>query len=219
MRDKVRQVCHEELEPESIKALDHTYGEWTETLAPTCTEEGEERRDCVNCDYYETREVSENGHTYKSTVTKEATASEFGIMTYTCHCGDKYSETIDKLEPEIVGRSVAEWSAESASSIVFRSSASIEDFVEVRINGKVLSRSYYTVSEGSTVVEIKSEYLETLESGEYIIDIVSTTGIAQAKITVASNDGNIMSEYMIYAIGALALLLVLCVVIIKRRRY
>ena len=35
----------------------HTYGEWYETKAPTTTEYGEERRDCTECDHYETRQV------------------------------------------------------------------------------------------------------------------------------------------------------------------
>ncbi|MBQ7875548.1 MAG: dockerin type I repeat-containing protein, partial [Oscillospiraceae bacterium] len=35
--------------------------EWYETKAPTATEKGEERRDCENCDYYETREIDALG--------------------------------------------------------------------------------------------------------------------------------------------------------------
>ena len=35
----------------------HTYGEWYEVKAATCTEKGEERRDCAYCDAYETRET------------------------------------------------------------------------------------------------------------------------------------------------------------------
>lgn len=33
----------------------HSYGDWYETKAPTQEAEGEERRDCIDCDYYETR--------------------------------------------------------------------------------------------------------------------------------------------------------------------
>ena len=34
-------------------------------------------------------------HTYQSAVTKEATCTEAGIRTYTCSCGDQYTEEID----------------------------------------------------------------------------------------------------------------------------
>ena len=36
-------------------------------------------------------------HTYSSTVTKQATCTEDGVMTYCCDCGDAYNETIPAL--------------------------------------------------------------------------------------------------------------------------
>ena len=42
--------------------------------------------------------ITECSHTYGSEVTKDATCSKEGIMTYTCSkCGDTYTESIDKL--------------------------------------------------------------------------------------------------------------------------
>lgn len=43
------------------------------------------------------QEPEEPGHTheYQSAVTKEATCTEAGIRTYTCSCGDQYTEEID----------------------------------------------------------------------------------------------------------------------------
>ena len=40
----------------------------------------------------------EHTHKYTSKVTKAATCSAEGIMTYTCRCGDSYTEVIPKLE-------------------------------------------------------------------------------------------------------------------------
>ena len=37
-------------------------GEWTQTVAPGNESKGEERRDCANCDHYETREVEALGY-------------------------------------------------------------------------------------------------------------------------------------------------------------
>ena len=40
----------------------------------------------------------EHEHNYISEITKEATCTEAGITTYTCECGDSYTEEIPKLE-------------------------------------------------------------------------------------------------------------------------
>ena len=73
--------------------LGHDLGEWTETTAPTCTEKGEDRRDCSRCDYYETREVDALGHDYKAVVTAP-TCTERGYTTHTCsRCSDSYVDT------------------------------------------------------------------------------------------------------------------------------
>ena len=41
----------------------HEFGDWRTITEPSCTDKGEERRDCENCDHYETREVAAFGHT------------------------------------------------------------------------------------------------------------------------------------------------------------
>ena len=44
---------------ESIAALGHNLSTWTQSKAPTCTEQGEEKRTCSRCSYYETRTVKD----------------------------------------------------------------------------------------------------------------------------------------------------------------
>ena len=39
-------------------------------------------------------DILEHTHSYTSTVTKPATCTENGVKTYTCECGDSYTETI-----------------------------------------------------------------------------------------------------------------------------
>ena len=78
-----------------------------------------------------------------------------------------------------------EW--KDKETITFRSNASIQDFIEVRINGEILSNEYYTIREGSTVIELTPQYLNTLQNGNYKIEIVSKTGIATADFTISKN--------------------------------
>ena len=41
----------------------HSYGEWYTSLDPTCAAKGEERRDCENCEHYETKTIDKLAHT------------------------------------------------------------------------------------------------------------------------------------------------------------
>ena len=57
-------VCLEWIEPqEEIPATGHAFGEWNETKAPTCTEDGQASRYCANCDASETEVIAKLGHT------------------------------------------------------------------------------------------------------------------------------------------------------------
>ncbi len=73
-------VCGEILvEQEEIPALGHSFGEWTVTVEPTCTEKGVETRSCA-CGEVETREVEALGHEYvngKCTRCEDALTSKF----------------------------------------------------------------------------------------------------------------------------------------------
>jgi hypothetical protein len=63
----------------------HTWGEWTQTTAPTCTEAGVETRTCSVCGTTETRPVAALGHNWDAgKVTTEPTETTTGIITYTC---------------------------------------------------------------------------------------------------------------------------------------
>lgn len=89
----------------------HQYTE-SITKEPTCTEEGEKTYTCDCGDSY-TEKIPATGHSYvdgkcehcgekdphhehqyTETVTKEPTCTEEGEKTYTCDCGDSYTEKI-----------------------------------------------------------------------------------------------------------------------------
>ncbi|MCC8077999.1 MAG: leucine-rich repeat protein, partial [Oscillospiraceae bacterium] len=69
-------------------------------IAATCTEDGsyDSVTYCTVCGEELSREtvtVPATGHNYVSEVTKEATATQDGVTTYTCtECGDTYTESI-----------------------------------------------------------------------------------------------------------------------------
>ncbi len=209
--------CGDSYKDNFVKAKGHTYGEWVVDVAATCTEDGSKLRACA-CGHTEHKVVEATGHSYKRVVTKEATASEFGIVSYTCQCGHSYTERVEKLAPKIIGGSEVTWNQKSKASLTFRSDAAIEDFIEVRINGIVLEPDCYSVREGSTIVEITAEYLDTLAVGEYFVSIVSTTGVAQERFHVAGAHRNTVVYVVIGAVAAAAAIGG-CAVVLMRRKH
>lgn len=66
-------------------------------VAPTCTQSGlTAGSHCFVCDdvLVAQKFIEATGHTHTSEVTTPATCTEEGITTYTCHCGDSYTEVI-----------------------------------------------------------------------------------------------------------------------------
>ncbi|MBE6673337.1 MAG: hypothetical protein E7599_07470, partial [Ruminococcaceae bacterium] len=75
---------------------DHSYGDWFETVAPSCTIGGTKQRNCIYCDHFETDLIPATGHDHKAVVTVP-TCTDEGYTTHTCHCGDTY---VDSYLPE-----------------------------------------------------------------------------------------------------------------------
>ena len=81
------------------------------------------------------------------------------------------------------------------SALSFRSTAPLDDFQEVQINGQTIDPSSYTLEEGSTVVNLSIEYLKTLDTGNYNVDVVSNNQVASGCFTVKAPE---LNEYGFY---------------------
>ena len=81
-------------------ALDHSWGEWFETEPATCQMEGEKRRNCEKCGYYETRMIFVTDHSYSWDVQYEASCFEEGLTIGTCVCGKTVEESIPVIDHE-----------------------------------------------------------------------------------------------------------------------
>lgn len=66
--------------------------------------------------------------------------------------------------------------------------AEFSKFVKVLIDGAELDKKHYTVYEGSTVVEIREEYLSSLAPGNHTMSIVSVNGKADTVFTVVKEE-------------------------------
>ena len=90
-----RPGCDSKSDVTEIAALDHEWGEGTETKAPTCTEVGEKTYTCTRCNATKTEAIEAIGHAYSEewTVDKEATCEEAGSKSHHCTRPDCDSKT------------------------------------------------------------------------------------------------------------------------------
>lgn len=86
----------------------------------------------------------------------------------------------------------AKWYLKSIKTLSFTASGDFAKFVGVSIDGKRISDSSYTAKSGSTVVTLKTTYLNTLKKGEHTITIHFDDGKAEAKFQIldATDDSN-----------------------------
>ena len=86
-------ACGVEYRSAFVDPTGHDVVDWEVIREATCTEPGEERRGCRNCDFGETREIPMLPHTLNSVVT-EPTCTEDGFTTHTCTvCGYTYTDS------------------------------------------------------------------------------------------------------------------------------
>ena len=92
-------VCGEYFNYEAIPAKGHRWGEFTQTKAPTCTEDGSRERVCEVCEVKEVEAIPALGHSWgEFTQTKAPTCTEDGAQERVCSvCGEKDVQVIPAL--------------------------------------------------------------------------------------------------------------------------
>ena len=81
------------------------------------------------------------------------------------------------------------------STLTFRSSAPLNEFKEVQINGQTVDPSNYTLEEGSTIVTFSIDYLKTFGKGNYEVTVKSESKTVKGEFTVVDPD---LNEYGFY---------------------
>ena len=72
-------------------------------------------------------------------------------------------------------------------SLRIRGNGEYSKFQNVKVDGNNIDSKNYTVSEGSTIIELHADYLKTLSEGSHTFEIVWTDGAAGTSFTVAAN--------------------------------
>ena len=193
-------------EENKIQATGHSYGEpvwnWSED-GKTCTV-------TFTCEKDETHKETPKVIVTSAEKTP-GTCTETGVTTYTATVefnGQTYTDTKDVADIPATGHSYdngkctvcgaiasdfkviitaganGSWQKGTKDGLTFTSNAAYKHFQKVQVDGKDLDASNYTVKEGSTIVNLKTEYLETLSVGKHTLAIVSDTGTATTEFTI-----------------------------------
>ena len=162
----------------SVPATGHSLMK-TDAKAPTCTEAGNiEYWYCDTCDKYFCDETATDEIALADTVL-EATGHSYENGKCTA-CG----EIDPDFKAVIIEGANGSWQKGTKDGLSFTSNAAFAHFLKVQVDGKDLDASDYAVKEGSTIVTLKAEYLETLSVGKHTLAIVSETGTAETEFTI-----------------------------------
>lgn len=125
------------------------------------------------------------------TVTKQPGYDEnrTGKKVYRCReCGYEKTRIIPVLtyrkNYKIVNGASQTVTENSGETVSFRSNCGIEKFIRLEIDEKLVDPENYILKEGSTIVELKPEYLATLEVGKHGVSIVSQDGTADTTLKI-----------------------------------
>ena len=79
------------------------------------------------------------------------------------------------------------WVLNEDGSMAIRGNGAFSKFTGVKVDGVLIDPSNYTVKEGSTIVTLKAEYLNTLSEGSHSFEILWVDGSAATDFTVTGN--------------------------------
>ena len=206
-------VCGEVLvAQEEVPALGHAWGEWVEDVPATEEADGTKHRTCGTCGEVEDGVIPslEHVHNYTTVVT-QPTCTEGGYTTYTCKCGDTYTDDETDALGHTEGEAVREnnvdpdcVNAGSYESVVYCSVCNAElSRTEVSVDAlghtPVVDEAVAPTCEGTGLTEgshcdvcgevlVAQETVEKLahadENGDFKCDTCSTVILPEADSTL-----------------------------------
>mgnify|MGYP002672244470 CR=1 FL=1 len=133
-----------------------------------------------------TVDISCNGFKYQCVVSNSAgtDTSNTAVLTVT----ENTTPAPGSVDYEILDGANTSWEQNSDGSLSIRGSGAISKFVGVKVDGNLVDVKNYTVKEGSTIVTLKADYLNTLSVGNHTFEIIWTDGTASTRFAVSKSD-------------------------------
>ena len=115
--------------------------------------------------------------------------------------GDSTKAALDTMQKALTAYDVTSgngstWAENGNDGLTFTANGYHKKFAGITINGAVVDKSHYDVKEGSTIITLKAEFLQSLPAGEYTLLIQYTDGSTDGKdtFTIARNVPDTPSE-------------------------
>lgn len=174
-------------ESRSIPALGHNYGDWIIDVEATEENEGSKHKECSRCDSIITEEIEQlppHAHNYSETSRTDSTCSQVGSVTYTCGCGDSYSEEIAKKAHTPGEWTITTPATEDSTGLEVRNCTECGIETDSRIIEKLEHvHTYNTENKEATCTEDGYEK-QTCSCGSVINTIIPATGHKYGKAVV-----------------------------------
>ena len=140
----------------------HTYGAWSsddadhwhECTDAACTDKAGSVKDKAGHVYDDDADTTCNVCGYVRTVTPPAITPDY-----------KFLEGAN-----------GKWTKSSDKNLAFRANGEFSKFTGVKVDGTKIDADKYTAVSGSTIVNLKKEYLETLSVGKHTLTVAYTDG-------------------------------------------
>ena len=154
------------------------------------------------------------GHTLSKVDAKEATQTTDGNIEYwiCTKCGSYFSDaggtTAIKAADVVIPKTAVEipegevktpyaitegtgssYALQSGSSLTVRGNGDFSKFTGIKVDGVQIGADNYEAKSGSTIVTLKSSYLDTLAAGTHSLEILWTDGSASAAFTIQQSEG------------------------------
>lgn len=92
-----------------------------------------------------------------------------------------------KVEYEILDGKNGSWVLNSTGSLSVRGSGAYSKFENIKVDGTIVDKKFYSVKEGSTIVTLKDAYLNSLSVGSHTLELVWSDGTTSTSFTVTKN--------------------------------
>ena len=197
---------HKETPKVTVTSAEKTPGTCTEAGVTTYTATVEFNGNTYT-DTKDLTDIPAIGHKLTKTEVKAPTSTDTGNIEYWyCEVCDKYfsdekaeheitlEDTIIAKLPKLISGANQEWTKGSKDGLTFKVDTDINEFEKVLVDGKELKDTNYDIKSGSTIVTLKSSFLDTLSAGKHQICLEFNNGTIEAYFTVKVKETTTVPE-------------------------
>lgn len=142
--------------------------------------------------------INQSGHSFTWVIDKEATSTEKGSKHEQCTVCN-YAKTAVEIPPvktgteetktsyKIIEGTESSYVLQSGNSLTIRVDAEFSKFAGIKVDGVQIGKDNYDVKSGSTIVTLKSSYLNTLTAGTHNLEMLWTDGSASTTFTIQAS--------------------------------